>query len=164
MKKIFIAILLLILLQPTVFAEETDHLEQGKAHFKNAFYRLTPKHRQAEAAQEYSQAIHEFKKVITAHPNNKDAYRYLGRVYSMQDRPAKAAEAYLKVIELDPQEVDTYVLAAVELIGSQQYDKAIQTLQAAKEHTGNKSVLQKIDVYINRIEVYRNEKEVSDVK
>lgn len=164
MKKIIRIMLLLILMQPAVFAEEADHLAEGKAHFENGFYQLTPKHLQAKAAREYALAIREFNKAIVADPENVSAYRYLARVYSVQKNHAKAAEAYLKVITLDPKDINTYVLAALELIESQQLDKAIRTLQSAKELTDDKAVLQKLDSYIVKTEDFRNSKEVSDVK
>jgi len=167
MKKIITIVSLLILLQPAVFAEEkekTNHVERGKSHFKSGFYQLTPKHRKAEAEQQYVQAIQEFKKAIAANPNDELAHRHLARVYAVQKKPAEAAAAYQKVIALNPGDVDTYVLAALYLAESQQYDKAVKTLQDAKGYTEDKAALLKIDSYIVKIEVYRSGKEVSNVK
>lgn len=167
MKKIITIVFLLILLQPAIFAEEkekTDHVERGKAHFKSGFYQLTPKHRQAEAAEQYVQAIKEFKQAIAVNPDDEAAYRSLARVYAVQEKPAEAAAAYLKVTELNPQDVDVYVLAALGLVESKQYDKAVKTLQAAKGYTEDKAALLKLDGYIAKIEAHRNAKEVSNVK
>ncbi len=167
MKKIITIMSLLILLQSTIFADEkekTDHIERGKDHFKSGFYQLTPQHRKAESEQQYVQAVKEFKKAIAANPNDEAAHRYLARVYAVQKKPAEAAAAYQKVITLNPGDVDTYVLAALYLVESQQYEKAVKTLQAAKAHTEDKTALLKIDSYIAKIEAYRSGKEVSNVK
>jgi tetratricopeptide (TPR) repeat protein len=167
MKKIITIVFLLILLQPVIFAEEkerTDHLEKGKAHFKSGFYQLTPKHRQGEAEQQYAQAVREFKQAIAANPDNEAAYRQLARVYAVQKKPAEAAAAYQKVIELNPSDIDTYVLASLALVESHQYDHAVKTLQAAKGYTEDKEALLKIDAYIEKIRVHRNSKGVSNVK
>jgi len=167
MKKIIAIGFLLILLQAAISAgekENTDHVERGKSHFKSGFYQLTPKHRQAEAEQQYVQAVQEFKKAITANPEDEAAYRNLARVYAVQKKPAEAAAAYLKVTELNPQDVDIYVLAALGLVESKQYDKAVKTLQTAKGYTEDKAALLKLDDYIAKIEAHRNGKEVSNVK
>ena len=167
MKKIITIVSLLILLQPAVFGgekEKTDHVEQGKAYFKSGFYQLTPKHRQAEAEQQYVQAIKEFKQAIAANPDDEAAHRHLARVYAVQKKPAKAAAAYQKVIALNPGDVDTYVLAALYLVESQQYDKAVKALQDAKGYTEDKAALLKIDSYIAKIEAHRKGKGVSNVK
>jgi len=167
MKRIITIVFLLILLQPAIFAEEkekTNHLEKGKAHFKSGFYQLAPKHRQPEAEQQYVQAIKEFKQAIVTNPDDEAAYRNLARVYAVQKKPAEAAAAYLKVTELNPQDVDAYVLAALGLVESKQYDKAVKTLQSAKGYTEDKAALSKLDGYIAKIEAHRNGKEVSNVK
>jgi len=82
----------------------------------------------------------------------------------VQKKPAEAAAAYLKVTELNPQDVDIYVLAALGLVESKQYDKAVKTLQMAKGYTEDKAALSKLDDYIAKIEAHRNGKEVSNVK
>ncbi len=167
MKKIITIVFLLIWLPPVMCAEEkekVDHVERGKAYFKSGFYQLTPKHRQIEAKEQYIQAVKELKQAIAANPDDEVAYRYLARVYAVQKKPAEAATAYQKVIALNPWDVDTYVLAALALVESQQYNRAVKTLQAAKEYTDDNMVLLKIDGYIAKIEGYRNSKEVSDVK
>lgn len=167
MRKIITMVFLLILLQVAIFAEEkekADHVERGKIHFKSGFYQLTPKHRQVEAKEQYVLAIREFKRAIAVNPDNEAAYRHLARVYAVQKKPAEAAVAYQKVIELNPSDVDTYVLAALALVESHQYDQAVKTLQTAKGYTEDKSALLKIDSYIAKIEAHRNGKEVSNVK
>lgn len=167
MEKKRVMIILVLLLQTASFAEEkekVDHIQMGISYFKSGFYKWTPKHRQSEAEQAYAKAIQEFKQAIAANPDDASAYRNLARVYSVQKKPKKAAAAYLDALSLDPWDVDTYVLAALALIESQQYSKAIQTLQTAKGYTDDKVILQKIDDYIMKIGTYRNNKEVSDAK
>ena len=167
MKKFITIVFLLLVLQPAIFAEEkekADHVEQGKAHFKSAFYQLTPKHRKEEAAKQYALAIREFKKAIAANPDNEAAYRHLARLYMVQERSAEAAVAYQKVIALNPVDGDVYLRAASALYQSEQYREAIKTLQAAKGLTDDKFVLAKIDEYIATIEGRISAGEVSDAK
>lgn len=163
MKNVIKIIFLLLLCQPEIYAD-TDYIEQGKAHFKSGFYHLTPKQHLSEAKLQYVQAIKEFKQAIEVDPNNETAYRYLARIYAIQQRPAEAAEAYQKVITLNPWDVDTYVLAALALFESKQYDSAVKTLQVAKEYTGDKVIHLKIDSYISKIELHGSAKEVLNAK
>jgi tetratricopeptide (TPR) repeat protein len=165
MKRIGLLVLFLLLLQPAVWAEghaERSDVEQGRAHFETGFYRLTPKHRAAEAAREYALAIRAFKQAIAADPENEAAYRHLARVYEVQHRPAEAAAAYQKVIALNPGDVDVYLFASLALVESRQYDEAIETLQRARGYTDDTTALRKIDGYIMKIEKRRTE--VSDAK
>ena len=167
MQKIIKTISFFIFLQQTMYADtkvETDYVEQGKAYFKKGFYQLTPKNRQAEAAQQYIQAVQKFKQAIAVNPDDEAAYRHLARVYAVHKKPEKAAAAYQKVIELNPWDVDTYVFAALALFESQQYEKAIKILQTAKDYTTDNAVRLKIDNYIEKIEAYYHSKDISDVK
>jgi tetratricopeptide (TPR) repeat protein len=155
-----VLMLFLLLLQPAAVAAgkaEAGDVERGRAHFEAGFYRLTPKHRAAEAAREYALAVRSFRQAIAADPENEAAYRHLARVYAVQRRPAEAAAAYKKVIALNPGDVDVYLFAALYLAESQRYGEAIKILWSAKGYTEDKAALRKIDGYIGKIEKRRVE-------
>ena len=164
MRKKHTLLCLLVLIHTVTYAEDMDHATQGMAHFKKAFYQFTPKHLQSEAALEYAQAIDEFKKAIIANPENVSAYRSLARVYSVQKNHTAAAAAYLKVIALDSRDTDAYVLAALELIESQEFDRAIKILQEAKESTEDEAALQKLDNYITSIKTLNSKRGIQNAK
>lgn len=128
------------------------YLEKGIDAFNKGFYEALPKKRPAEASQYFDQAAMAFKEAIRLDQNNVEAHRRLARLYYVQKNYLASAKAYQKVTELTPSDLNAYVLTALAYTKARKYDQAIEQLKAAKAHTTDQSVLQKLDEYIIRVE------------
>ena len=67
----------------------------------------------------------------------------------------RAAEQYKKVTALNPSDVDSYVNLSLAYIKLERYDDAIQELENAKAQTSDKSVIKRLDEYIQKIQQNR---------
>ena len=136
----------------TGVSDEAYHNQKGLSHFKKGFYSLTPQHRKEEASQEYGLAIKEFQKAITLNKKSVQAHRNLARVYDVQKRYLEAAEEYKQVTDLEPMDIDTYVLTALAYTQIQRYDEAIEQLEIAKTFATDEAVIDKLSEYIEKVE------------
>jgi len=119
--------------------------DQGLAHFKRGFYEFLPKDHKAEAAREFEFAIAEFEKALALDPNRSQTHRCLARVYRLQERFLLAARHFQKVTELDPLDIDAYVLAADSLAEAGKLDEARLTLERAKARTADAKAIRTLD-------------------
>ena len=131
--------------------DEAYHNNKGLKHFKKGFYELTPGKRKAEAAQQYGLAIQEFKKALAINSDSAEAHRNLGRVYSVQGKFIKAAKHYKKLTDLDPHDIDSYVLTALAYAEAGNYEDAMAELETAKNMTTDKTIIKKLDDYIRKL-------------
>lgn len=131
---------------------ESYHNQKGLSHYKKGFYTLTPKHQKEEASKEYGLAVQEFKKALSVNPDYAEAHRNLARVYYVQKKFLKAAEHYKKLTNLDPYDIDSYVLTALAYAEAQKYSEAQEELENAKNMTADPVILKKLDGYIEKIE------------
>jgi tetratricopeptide (TPR) repeat protein len=134
---------------------EAYHNEKGLSHFKKGFYSLTPQHRKKEASQEYGLAIQEFKKALAINPANAETHRNLARVYYIQKKFLQAAEHYKKLTELDPYDIDSYVLTALAYAEAQRYAEARVQLEIAKNMTADLRIIEKLDGYLEKLDQQR---------
>lgn len=126
--------------------------EKGMGYFNKGFYDVLPKGKKEEASQNFERSIIAFRKAIAINKNSVQAHRNLARVYYIQKRYLKAAEQYQKVTDLNPSDIDVYVLTALAYTKLQRYTEAIEQIKTAKTFTDDKAVIQKLDSYINKIE------------
>ena len=131
---------------------EAYHNQKGLSHFKKGFYHFTPKHRAEEASQEYDRAIQEFKKALAINPANAETHRNLARVYYVQKKFLQAAEHYKKLTELDPYDIDSYVLTALAYAEAQRYAEARAQLEIAKNMTADLRIIEKLDSYLEKLD------------
>lgn len=131
---------------------EVYYNENGMSYFNKGYYELAPKNKKEKASQNYEFAVIEFKKAIAINKNCVQAHRNLARVYYVQKKYLKAAEQYKKVTDLIPSDIDTYVITALAYTNIQRYAEAIEQLEIAKTFTSNKTVIQKLDGYIEKLE------------
>jgi len=124
---------------------------RGVVHFERGFYELLPKGRAAEAAGEFEMAIREFKNALKLDPTQADTHRALARVYRLQEKYLLAAEHYQKVTELNPLDIDAYVMAAEALAGAGRYEDSGLLLQKAKTRTSDPGALQALDGYLRKL-------------
>lgn len=125
--------------------------ERGMDCFNRGFYDLLSKNRGEEAAQEFEQAVTAFKQAIVINKNNIQAHRNLARTYYAQKKYLMAAGQYRKVTDLNPSDIDAYVIAALAWTKMQQYAEAIEQLLLARTFTSDKAVIRKLDEYISKI-------------
>lgn len=74
---------------------------------------------------EYSNAIHEFKKVLKEFPDYKEAHSILGNAYFRNQMYNEAAFAYQKVKELDPADITAYENLGVIYANRGNYKEAV---------------------------------------
>lgn len=139
--------------QESVTGEPTvaEYNQKGLSHFKKGFYNFAPKLKKKEALQEYAFAIQEYNKALSIEPDYADARRNLARVYYVQKKFLKAVEHYEKLIELDPQDLDLYMLtaSAYEKMGSD--TEALEWIERAKAMTTDPGAIEIMDRCIKRI-------------
>lgn len=136
----------------TNFPDAAYHNKQGLVHFEKGFYELTPHHRNEEAEQQYGLAIQEFKKALAIDPDYAQAHRNLGRVYFVQGKFLMAAKHYKKLTDLDPRDIDSYVLTALAYAEAGKYVDARARLETAKRMTTDEKILGKLDDYIKKLD------------
>jgi tetratricopeptide (TPR) repeat protein len=130
--------------------DENYYNEKGLSYFNEGFYKHTPKHKQLEALKQYKEAIKAFKKAIAMNDNYVEAHLNLARVYYVQKRFPEAAAQYEIAIKLDQcNNIDTYVNLALVYMDLKEYDKAVETLEAAKACTSDEDIIKKLDSYID---------------
>jgi tetratricopeptide (TPR) repeat protein len=132
-----------------------NYIQKGLEYYKKGFYEFAPKGQEEEARLNYDLAVSEFQKAISINPSSKEAHRNLARVYYVQKNFEEAAKEYKKVTQLDPYDIDSHVVLALALTKLHKYDEAIAQLQAAKTWTTDKSILEKLNGYIQKIEENR---------
>lgn len=131
--------------------EQSEHIRNGVQHFERAFYDLTPKKQDADAAREYGLAIAEFEAEAAANPASATAHSYLGRIYSLRKDYRKAAAHYDRLSEIEPLNVDACVLAALAYAEDGQTAASRARLEAAKLRTSDPHALARIDEYISKL-------------
>jgi tetratricopeptide (TPR) repeat protein len=131
--------------------EQTTHLQRGLASFEQGFYEMLPKGRRAEAEDAFVTAVRELELALEAEPNNVRAHRTLARVHSLRKDHAAAAAHYRRLTEIDPFDVDAYVLAAVSLVEAGRFDEARIELERAKGRTADARALALLDSYLAKL-------------
>ena len=82
----------------------------------------------------YTEAITEYKKVISLDPNYADAYYGLGNVYFKQKQYPSAIIEYQKAIELNPRWKDANTALGNSFYNTAFYDKALTAYQIAVDN------------------------------
>jgi tetratricopeptide (TPR) repeat protein len=127
---------------------QSERVRQGVGHFERALYDLTPNKRDREAAQEFDQAIAQFELELKQQPSSAVAHQYLGRIYSLRKDYKKSAEHYDRLSEIEPQNADACVLAALAYGETGDYAQARQRLLEARQRTTDPAALEKIAEYM----------------
>ena len=125
--------------------------QQGLAHFKHGFYDLTPHGRRAEAGDAFARAEKAFLRAVEIDDDFVDAHRNLARLYFVQEKFEQARAQYVRVLRLDPRDLDTYVQIALVHTELGNFQEAIQSLEAARRQTGDAEIIRKLDGYIQKI-------------
>lgn len=133
-------------------SEQSEGLRRGVGHFDKAFYDLTPHKRDWEAAQEYDLAIAAFEHELAVRPASATAHAYLARIYYLRQQFDRAAAYYDKLTELDPDNVDAYVLAALAYAEAGNVTDARTRLETAKHHTTDPGTLRRLDEYLLKLQ------------
>ncbi len=134
---------------------QSERVQQGRNHFERAYYQLTPQKRDVEAAQEFDLAIREFEAELAVQPQSAEAHAYLARIYAVRRNFAKAAAHYDRLIELQPTNVDAYVLAALAHVENGQIAEARARLVAGQSRTEDPGALAKLAEYIARLDLLK---------
>jgi tetratricopeptide (TPR) repeat protein len=134
---------------PTV---QSERVRQGVSHFERAFYDLTPRKRDLEAAKEFDQAIAQFELELKQQPSSAVAHQYLGRIYSLRKDYKKSAEHYDRLSEIEPLNVDACVLAALAHGEAGDFVVARARLAEAKQRTSDPTALARISDYLAKVD------------
>ncbi len=134
---------------------QSQHVRNGIEHFERAFYELTPKKKDAEAAREFDAAIAEFEAEAAARPSSADAHSFLGRIYSFRKEYAKAAAHFDRLSEIEPLNVDACVLAALAYAEDGRIAESRARLYAAKLRTSDPVVLGRLAEYSSKLDAIK---------
>lgn len=132
-------------------ARPQTHLQRGVAGFERGFYELLPKGRKAEADAAFAAAVIELELALEAEPANAQAHRTLARIHSVRKEPLAAAEHYRRLTEIDPFDLDSYVLAALALGEAGRFGEARTELERAKGRTADARALSLLDGYLAKL-------------
>jgi len=132
--------------------QQSDRVRHGVGHFDKAFYDLTPHKRDLEASHEYDLAIAEFQSELAVRPASAEAHAYLARIYYLRKQFDKAAAHYDKLAELDPFNIDAYVLAALAWAEEGELAEARTRLETAKRHTTDPRIWARLDEYLAKLQ------------
>jgi tetratricopeptide (TPR) repeat protein len=131
--------------------EKASPIQKGRASFEAGFYEFLPKGRKAEAEQAFAAAIREFMSALADDPNSIEAHRGLARVCAVRQNHLEAARHYRRVTELDPFDLDSYVLAAVSLTETGRFAEARIELEKAKGRTVDERALATLEMLLHRL-------------
>ena len=130
---------------------ESDHLQRGLASFERGFFELLPANRKAEAEQAFGAATRELKLAEAEHPDSIEVHRALARVYAVRRNHPAAAAHYRRLTELDPLDIDAYILAAVSLAEMGRFAEARGELDRARGMTDDPDAMESLDVLCRRL-------------
>jgi tetratricopeptide (TPR) repeat protein len=130
---------------------KASHLERGLAGFEQGLYTFLPTGRAAEADAAFVAAIRELELVLEIEPNNRQAHRILARIHSIRKDYAAAAGHFRRLTEIDPFDLDAYVLAALYLAEAGSFLEARVELERAKGRTADPHALALLDGYLARL-------------
>jgi Tfp pilus assembly protein PilF len=133
-------------------ARPQTHLQRGLAGFERGFYELLPKGRRAEADAAFATAVLELELALEAEPRNAQAHRTLARIHSVRKEHLAAAEHYRRLTEIDPFDLDSYVLAALSLGEAGRFGEARTELERAKGRTADAHALALLDGYLAKVD------------
>jgi len=131
--------------------EQATHLQRGLASFEQGFYEFLPKGRRAEADAAFAAAVQELKAALEAEPGNARAHRTLARIYVVRKDHMAAAGQYRRLTEIDPFDLDSYVLAALYLGEAGRFGEARIELERAKGRTADARALALLDSYLAKL-------------
>lgn len=134
--------------QKALLKDATIQNENGMKYFKHGYYKLLPKGHKAEADRNLDLAEKAFKNSIQINKNYIEPHRNLARLYYLRKQFDQAATQYAAVIELAPDDIDSYVSMAVVQTELGNFNEAVRYLKKAKTQTKNEHVLQKLDELI----------------
>lgn len=141
--------------QPSIPATQSEHVRNGIQHFERAFYELTPRKQDADAAREFDAAIAEFEAEAAARPSSATAHSYLGRIYNLRKDYPKAAAHYDRLSEIEPLNVDACVLAALAYAEDGRIPESRARLDAAKLRTSDPVVLGRLADYMSKLDAIK---------
>jgi Tfp pilus assembly protein PilF len=133
-------------------ARPQTHLQRGLAGFERGFYELLPKGRRAEADAAFAAAVIQLEQALEAEPGNAQANRTLARIHSVRKEPLAAADHYRRLTEIDPFDLDSYVLAALSLGEAGRFGEARTELERAKGRTADARILALLDGYLAKLD------------
>jgi len=131
--------------------DQASHLRQGIACFEQGFYEFLPKNKRAEAEMSFVAAMRELELVLETEPDNGQAHRTIARIHSIRRNHLAAAEHYQRLTEIDPYDVDSYVLAALALTEAGKFAEAGIELEKAKGRTSDPRALALLGGYLEKL-------------
>lgn len=125
--------------------------ERGVGHFERGFYDFLPKGRRTEAEREFQFAIQALKQVLDVEPNRVDTHRFLAKIYTVQKRFLLSADHYRKLTDINPLDLDSYVLAATAFAEANRLEESKAELEKAKQMTTDPRILSLLEGYLKKV-------------
>ncbi|HNT56813.1 MAG TPA: tetratricopeptide repeat protein [Syntrophales bacterium] len=131
--------------------DETFYNDKGLTHYNRAYYDYLASGKTEQAGEEFEKAAEAFLKAVKINDRFVEAYRNLGRVYTVQKKDELAVEAYRKVVALDPENVENYLPLASALQRTGKCGEARDVLARAKSLAADPAVRDALDKMIEKM-------------
>ncbi|HKR05538.1 MAG TPA: tetratricopeptide repeat protein [Bacteroidia bacterium] len=102
----------------------------------------------AEATSEPMKGIMMLREVVAQDPNHENAQLNLGFLSVRSNQLDKALERFDKVLEINPQHIDAYILKARVYVQMGEKQKAIDNFEQYKKRSTDLSAIQQVNEYI----------------
>lgn len=125
--------------------------DKGLTHYNRAYYDFLASGKTAQADEEFEKAVAAFREAIRINDQFVEAYRNLGRVYTVQKKDDLAVEACRKVVTLEPENLENYLPLASALKRIGKCAEARDVLVRAKSLTGDPLVRETLEKLIDKL-------------
>ncbi|MFO7964288.1 MAG: tetratricopeptide repeat protein [Desulfobacterales bacterium] len=125
--------------------------EKGVALFNEGFYELLPGGKMDEANRNFEQAEKAFEQAVILDNASVESHRYLARVYALRKNVSGAADEMVKTIELDPENIDNYLILSSFYVRMKRYNDAEKALTYAKTLSRDPAAIDRINSLIHQM-------------
>lgn len=135
MKKIILALTILLMTAVTALAQDTEQAKEQALQTATELYNN----------KQYKQAIAEFEKALQIAPTDEEALTGLGRCYEKLGYTTDAIETYTRIIKANPKNADAFIHRANSHLNKEDYRAAtndvVEALNLDRENTRNAKVI-----------------------
>jgi tetratricopeptide (TPR) repeat protein len=131
--------------------EGQTNYDEGMALFQEGFYDLMPRGKLDEANRKFEQAEKAFRQAVFLNKNSVEFRRQLARVLVLRQNYSAAADEFQKTIELEPGNIDNYLILSSVYTRMKRYGDARKTLEHAKTLSKDTDTVEMINNLIKEI-------------
>jgi len=131
--------------------EGQPYYDEGMALFQEGFYDLMPRGKLDEANKKFEEAEKAFQQAVSLDGDSVEFRRQLARVHVLRQNYSAAAAEFLKTIELEPENMDNYLILSSVYTRMKRYGDARKTLEHAKTLSEDSAAIEMINKLIKEI-------------